>query len=273
MIAALIDNGSLEPAAHRNLRAVAGELGTRTGIPIHAVSWKHSHQIRPEVLGGKPAWTLAPWLRAQYQRGERDFVFIPFFISAQGAIGSFLYRDLEALQQELGDLRFTFTSGLAPNGVLLRIVTARIRETIRKQRLRQPAVVVVDHGGPSPASAALRNQVAAEVRRELGGEISRLAAASLEGAEYAHNQPLFADVLASREFDAGDVVIAPLFLAAGRHAGPRGDLAEIATAAEDRLGAAPLHCHFTGLVGTHPDVVPALAEALTHTVSTSYVAA
>jgi hypothetical protein len=65
--------------------------------------------------------------------------------------------------------------------------------------------------------------------------------------------------------------VTPLFLAPGRHAGPKGDLAEIAAEAEDR--SAPLRCHFTGLIGTHPLVIDALADALTSTLSTFNAAA
>jgi hypothetical protein len=273
MSIALIDNGSLEPAAHRNLRRVAAELSVQTGVTVQAVSWKHSDRIRAEILDGQPAWTLAPWLKAQFAAGEREFIFVPFFISPQGAIGSWLRRELEQLQAELGDFRFTFTASLVSQGVLAKIVVARIRETLARLALRQPPVVLVDHGGPSPASAAVRDQVAAEVRQQLGGEIGRLIATSMEGAEHRHNQPIFEDVLRTTEFGGGHVIVAPLFLTPGRHAGPRGDLATIATSAADRLAQIALHCHFTELVGTHPDVVPALADALNRTLSTTTAAA
>src|SRR5687768_18363574 len=88
MIVALIDNGSLEPAAHRNLRAVAAALSARTGVNVHAVSWKHSDRIAPAALDGAPAWTLAAFVRSLTTLGQREFVFVPFFVSAQGAIGS-----------------------------------------------------------------------------------------------------------------------------------------------------------------------------------------
>lgn len=273
MIAALIDNGSLEPAAHRNLRALAAELTQRTGVDVHVASWKHSDRIRPAALGGEPAWTLAPWLRNHFDRGERAFILVPFFVSAQGAIGSWLRTDVEKLRREIGRFRFTFTPGLAAHGVLTRIAAARIRETIAANQLRRPPVVVVDHGGPSPASAALRNHIAGELRRELGAEIGALAAASLEGGDYTHNRPLFADVLATPACSQGDVVVAPLFLAPGRHAGPGGDLTRIAAAAEDRLTPTPLRCHFTPLIGTHPLVADALAESLIQTCSTFHIAA
>jgi sirohydrochlorin ferrochelatase len=62
-------------------------------------------------------------------------------------------------------------------------------------------------------------------------------------------------------FNRGDVILAPLFLSPGRHAGPGGDLAQICAAASSR-------CHFTELVGTHPLAVTALADALRTTLST-----
>lgn len=265
MTIALIDNGSLEPAAHRNLRAVAAALSARTGTTVHAVSWKHSNRIKPEQLEGQPAWTLTSWVTAQVDRGERELVFIPFFISAQGAIGSALRDDLEQLHSALGGFRFTFTSGIAAHQTLVRIVASRIRETIEADQLKQPPVIVVDHGGPSVTSANLRNAIATEVGHALGAEIGALTPASLEGNEHEHNRPLFVDALTSPGFDRGDVVVAPLFLAPGRHAGPKGDLAQIAAEAEDR--SEPLRCHFTPLVGTHPLVVDVLADALLSTLS------
>jgi len=269
MTIALIDNGSLAPAAHRNLRALAATLSGRSGVVVHAVSWKHSDRIRAEAIGGEPVSTLAPWLRAQFARGEREFVFVPFFISPQGAIASALGADLEKLQRELGKFSFHFTDGLAAQRVLPAIVVERICETIVARHLTRPAVILVDHGGPSADSAALRDAVARAVRARLGETTGALAAASLEGG----HGPLFTDQLAASGFDRGDVVVAPLFLAPGRHAGPNGDLAQIARAAEDRIAAPTLRCHFTGLVGTHPLVTDALAKSLRQTLSTFSAAA
>lgn len=263
MTVALIDNGSLEPAAHRNLRAVAAALSERTGLKVHAVSWKHSDRLDVAALDGTPAWTLAPFVRALVALGQREFVFVPFFISAQGAIGSALRRDIEKLHTELGGFEFSFTDGLAARGALAPIVAARIRETLARLSLRTPPpVIVVDHGGPSAASAALRNLVAGEVRALLGREIGPLAAASMEGAGHAHNRPLFADQLLAAGFDRGDVVVAPLFLSPGRHAGAGGDLAQIVRDAEARPASPALRCHFTELVGTHPLALDTLAAAL-----------
>ena len=251
MIVALIDNGSLEPAAHLNLRTVAAALARRAGVAVEPVSWKHSDRIPTTALDGTSACTLAPWVSAKVEAGERDFLLVPFFISAQGAIGSALRTDLEKLSSSLGGFSFAFTEGLAARGALAGIVAARIRETISSKKLFRLPVIVVDHGGPSSTSAALRDGIVAEVRSLLGADIGPLVAASMEGS----HGPLLGDTLASPTFDHGDVVIAPLFLSPGRHAGPEGDLAHIARAASARV-------HFTELVGTHPVAVDALAAAL-----------
>ena len=264
---ALIDNGSLAPASPRHLRAVAAELTARTGEGVAAVSWKHSDRIPAADLDGTPAWTLAPWVRAQLAQGERDFIFVPYFVSARGAIRSAVESDLAALSRAVGGFSFRFTEGLGES--LAAIVSDRVRETIAARGLGRPPVVVVDHGGPAPASAELRNRVAAGLRN---GAFGRVAAASMEspdGPEFAFNRPLLAELLRAPGFDAGAVVIAPLFLSPGRHAGAGGDLARIARDAE--AGRPGLRCHFTGLVGTHPLAIDRLAGALRASLDSSLI--
>ena len=257
MIVALIDNGSLEPAAHRNLRAVAQALSLQTNVHVRAVSWKHSDRIADGDLDDTPAWTLAPFIRSLFALGQREFVFVPFFISAQGAIGSALRREIETLRQELGDFEFTFTDGLAAQGVIPAIVVERIRAAASQLNLKNPPVVVVDHGGPSLASAKLRDELTREIGALLGREAGPIAAASMEGV----HGPLLADQLTQSPFNRGDVLVAPLFLSPGRHAGADGDLAQICRSASSR-------CHLTELVGTHPLAVEALAGVLRTTLST-----
>ncbi|MGH7957591.1 MAG: hypothetical protein ACREH8_11365, partial [Opitutaceae bacterium] len=164
MIVALIDNGSLEPAAHRNLRSVAAALSNHTGVKVRAVSWKHSDRVPETDRDQAHAWTLAAFVRAMFALGQREFVFVPFFVSPQGAISSALLRDLEILQRELGDFDFTLTDGLAVRGVIASIVSDRVRAYIKSHELITPSVVVVDHGGPSSESAVLRDELAAEIR-------------------------------------------------------------------------------------------------------------
>jgi len=263
MRVALVDNGSLEPAAHEKLRAAADAVGRKAGVEVEAVSWRHSGRIPASALGGKPAWTLANWIKARTLEGEREFLLVPFFISAQGAIGSSLGRDLESLRSETPGFEYALTGGLTPDDVLPRIVCDRIRQASAAKGLVRPNIIVVDHGGPSRSSSEVRNRVADAVARELGASIGTLSAASMEsprGPGFEFNRPLLAEALGARGFDRGDVLIAPLFLLPGRHAGPGGDLERIARGAE---ALAPgLRCHFTELVGSHPLAIEALAGAL-----------
>jgi sirohydrochlorin ferrochelatase len=251
MIVALIDNGSLEPAAHRNLRRVAAALSERANVSVHAVSWKHSDKVPLEALDHTPAWTVVPFLRAMFALGQRDFVFVPFFISPQGAIGSALRTEIENLRFEVGDFEFTFTEGLAASGIIPSIVADRVRACIATEQLRNPALIVVDHGGPSARSATLRDALTEKIRAALGGLVEMVAAASMEG----EHPPLLAEQLRRDPFASRDVIVAPLFLSPGRHAGPDGDIARISRAAHPRS-------HLTDLVGTHDLAVDALAAAL-----------
>jgi hypothetical protein len=253
----LVDNGSLEPAAHAGLRIAAAAIGRGLGAHVEAVSWKHSNRIPDGALEGGPARTLAPWIREQVCAGEREFLLVPFFISPQGAIGSALRDDLGRLQEETGGFEFSFARGLADGPALPAIVADRIGEAIASRGLGKPAVIVVDHGGPSRASSEIRDRVADAARALLGGSINMLTAASMESPEgpgFEFNQPLLAGALAGAR--QGDVLIAPLFLLPGRHAGPDGDLARIARAAEALNPG--LRCHFTELVGSHPAAIEAL---------------
>jgi hypothetical protein len=257
---ALIDNGSLESAAHEGLRAAAAEIGRLADIHVEAVSWKHSDHIPSYAIADGPALTLAPWVRDQVAAGESEFVFIPFFISPQGAIGSSLRRDLDALQRETAGFEYSFAEGLTA-GTLGAVVADRVRESAAAAMLDRPRVIVVDHGGPSPASAAVRNEVADAARSELGAEVGLLSAASMEspdGPEFEFNQPLLSDALRAPGMGPGAVIVAPLFLSPGRHAGPGGDLARIAREAQ----APGMRCIFTGLVGTHPLAFEELASSL-----------
>jgi sirohydrochlorin ferrochelatase len=266
MKVALIDNGSLEPAAHLNLRRVAGALSRRSGVAVSAVSWKHSDRIEPVHLEGVRAETVGSFVRAAVAAGERDLVFVPFFISPQGAIGSALANDLAQLQREVGGFEFRFSDGLAQSGVLPAIVAERIRAAATtaspspqargegrgaRGSINLSPVVLVDHGGPSGASAALRNQIAADTFLLVGREVASLTAASMEGA----HPPLLADILAGPGCAGQDVIVAPLFLSPGRHAGLHGDIAEICR-------QSPARCVVADLIGTHPLAVDALAAGL-----------
>lgn len=254
MIIALIDNGSLEAAAHLRLRALASALSDQTGASVHALSWKHSDRVPAASLDGKPGETLAPFVRRHAAAGERSFLFVPFFISPQGAIGSALRRDLELLQTDTGGFDFNFTTGLSDSGALATIIAERVREVSPATTPDAP-IVLVDHGGPSSASAGLRDRLAAEAAALLSRPVHPC---SMEGG----HPPLLADLLSAPGFANRDVIVAQLFLSPGRHAGPGGDIEEICRASAAR-------CHRTALVGDHPRAAAILSAAIRRALSST----
>jgi sirohydrochlorin ferrochelatase len=263
MKVALVDNGSLEPSAHEALRQAADAISRAAGIPVEGVSWRHSDRIPAGSLAAGRAWTLAPWIRAQRARGEHEFTLIPFLISTGGAIATLMRRDLEALRGASG-FAYAFTPGLSDGATLAQIVASRALGT--SGGLQRPVVVVVDHGGPSPESAEVRNRVAAGVRDILGPKAHAVIAASMEsphGPGFGFNRPLLSEALAAPGL--GGVVIAPLFLSPGRHAGPGGDLSRIAREAEARFPR--LRCRLAETVGAHPAAASFLALALEGTMA------
>src|SRR5580704_3143720 len=173
----------------------------------------HSSRIPSSRLSGMAAATLAPWIKSWVAAGERDFLIVPFFVSPQGAIGSALRSELAALQNEVGAFAAEFTDGLSVDA-LAHILCERIRDLCAEKNLSRPSVVIVDHGGPSIASARLRDLVAGSVWSRLGRDFGPVHAASMEspqGDAFAFNRPLLADLLSDEGFASGDVVIAPLF--------------------------------------------------------------
>jgi sirohydrochlorin ferrochelatase len=126
-----------------------------------------------------------------------------------------------------------------------------------------PAVALVDHGSPEPKVTAVRNRVAAQLARRFGPAVRGVAACSMERREepeFAFNDPLLAALLDTPPYAAGAVIVAPLFLSPGRHAGPAGDIAQICRDAEARHPG--LHTAITSLVGDHPAVIEILGERL-----------
>jgi len=254
MIIALIDNGSLEAAAHLRLRALALALSDQTGVNIHPVSWKHSYRVPAAALGDRPGETLTPFVRRHVDDGAHSFLFVPFFISPQGAIGSALRRDLELLQAESGGFDLNFTPGLAESGALASIIADRVRQTSPATASDAP-IVLVDHGGPSSSSAGLRDRVAADAAALLRRSVHPC---SMEG----EHPPLLEHLLANPGFADRDVIVAQLFLSPGRHAGPGGDIEEICR-------SSPARCHRTALVGDHPKVTAILSAAIRRSLSSA----
>lgn len=261
----LVDNGSLRAASHLNLRAVASALGQRVDATVRAVSLLHSRKIDPAELGGRRAWTFEPYVRGRLAAGERAFGILPFFFGPTGAITTYVPERLRALRADHGPFEvarapFLFDGDAVLDAGVAGIVAENIRRLIRERGLRQPPVVLVDHGSPLASVAYVRDFIAGQLSVLLAPrEVARVGAASMErreGPAYDFNEPLLESRLRAPGFDSGDVVVAMLFLSPGRHAGGDGDVASICRAAEAiRPG---LRCHMTELVGTRPEIIDLL---------------
>jgi len=267
----LVDNGSLEPAAVFALRDVARRLSATVGQQVYPVSLAHSDKIPAAELGNVPAQRVEPFLREQLEReDECEFVIVPFFIGPSRAVTHALPKLIEKLRAEFPSLRVRIASVLHEAGdtTLARILVDRVRdmlsEVAKTERETEPRthdqrvrvalgerhkaethvrVALVDHGSPAPGVTAVRDEVAAQLAVFLGEDtrIVEVAPCSMErrpGAAYAFNEPLLETLLTGEGWRTSTespplIIVAQLFLLPGRHAGPRGDIAQICARAAD----------------------------------------
>ena len=264
----LLDNGSINPEATKNLRWVAGQLSERLVFPVEPISIAHSDQVEADHLDGKPAEVLPHFLERCYKKGITHVNIIPFFFAEGGGIVKLAQRKLRECQREMPELTYSFTrfpydESQPDNLHVARILSIRIQEAIRQHGLDRPPVILVDHGSPLPQAAYVRNMICGQVNALCADTIGPIGAASMErrdGEQYAFNDPLLEDRLKMSGYDFGNVIVAMLFLSPGRHAGAGGDVESICKAAEaESSDNAPLKTLMTELVGTHPDIVDVLA--------------
>lgn len=267
----LVDNGSLEPAATLALRELARRQAAATGREILPVSLLHSNKVPVDQLGGLVAETVEPFLRAQAAEGETNFVVLPLFFGPSRAISEYLPGVVEKLRAEFPTIsvRIAPTLFAADDDRLVKMLAGRVRERLIREFVRDEPVRValVDHGSPVAAVTAVRDALADQLARELGDTVAAVAGCSMErrpGPEYDFNEPLLERLLARTEWRTGPVVVAQLFLAPGRHAGPVGDIAAICAQAE---AASPgLRTARTEVLGTHPAMIGLLADRLTQVI-------
>ncbi|HVU37699.1 MAG TPA: CbiX/SirB N-terminal domain-containing protein [Opitutales bacterium] len=264
----LVDNGSLEPAATLALRKTAARLAEAVKVDVRPVSLLHSSAIAPELLEGRPAAIVEPTLRTLAEANRTNIVIVPFFIGPSGAILNYLPERVRHLRKA----RPRLTVRIAPCLVdaastddrrVAALLAERVRAAAAREKFTRPAVAVVDHGTPERAVNAVRELVARQTRSLLGSSARAVAAGSMErrsGGEFDFNEPLLERLLDQQDFSAGEVIIARLFLLPGRHAGPGGDIEQIAQAAAARH--AQMKVAFTEPLGTHPGLIPILGERL-----------
>lgn len=259
----LLDNGSLEPASTLQLRRIAHELSARAGHDVLPVSLAHSHQAPVNQLGGRPAQLLAEAFDQGAAEGVRAFRILPLFVGPSIAVTKRVPAMIAERAAQFPGLAANVapTLGEIDGGALLADILA---DHIRGQKSpgQRPRVAIVDHGSATREVTDVRNRVAALVQQRLGAEASDVAACSMErreGAEYDFNEPTLERLLQSPGWEDGPLIVALLFVAAGRHAGPDGDVMQICRHAR---GANLPAVKFTRVLGEHPKLIEALAAEL-----------
>jgi hypothetical protein len=235
----LFDNGSLRASATLGLRRLAARLAAEWGGEVRPVSLLHSSGVPREDLDGKAAELLEPALAGHLAAGGEQAVLLPLFFGPSAALTDYVPDRLRALREKYPAARLTLARPLVDIGDpgdtrLAGMLADRVREVARAHAWLRPAVLLVDHGTPQPAVAAVRDHLGRQLSALLGEEVRAVGVASMErrpGADYAFNDPLLIDALAAPGWRDGEVVVAMQFLLPGRHAGPAGDVAQICAAA------------------------------------------
>lgn len=269
----LVDNGSVRADAYLNLCKIATEVSVAIGTCVKPAPLLHANKIPSEDLGGNSAVLLEEQLIEALSRGISEFTIFPLFFGESGAFTDYLPRRLKKLSESHGRIKVKILKPLfvdEDNGgdILAAILEDRIRSSINYNQLEAGTVVLVDHGSPKPAVTAVRNQLAQLLNKRFRLEAFNVVAASMErrpGPEYSFNEPLLETALT--RINTGNVVVAQLFLAPGRHAGPNGDIASICDQAQAESDS--LNIFRTDLVGDHPLITDLLVRRYKEAVSSS----
>lgn len=253
----LIDNGSRRADSTRNLRRLAAALGDQLDEIVHPVSLLHSDTIPVTELDGQPAETLATALRRLLGEGQRKLRLIPLFFGRSRALTEFVPKTAAAVAREHGDFQLQIAPELCPlpNGEprLVNILVDHVQQTAKRVRYATPRVVVVDHGSPLPAVTAVREWLSAQLGERLGAAmpVTQAVMERRAGAAYDFNGALLEEVLCGLAVTEPkmSVILAMLFIGAGRHAGADGDIAAII--ARVRANYPQFDVQPTPLVGSH----------------------
>lgn len=264
----LIDNGSRRAEAVRNLRRLAASLAARTGQAVHPVSLLHSDRIPAGQLDGHPAETLEPVLRRMLTQGVRDFILIPLFFGPSRALTRFVPETAAALSETFGPFALRIAPELCPlpdgEPRLVEILADHAERTFRLANAVSARVILVDHGSPIPEVTAVRSWLGERLAQRLGAQIA-VEQAVMErraGADYDFNGSLLETTLLrlANTDRTTAVILAMLFLSAGRHAGTGGDIAAII---ERVTTAYPgFRVYPAPLVGSHPGLIDILCSRL-----------
>ncbi len=262
----LVDNGSSRPGSTRRLRQLADALARRIGEPVFPVSLLHADKVPAEELDGIPADIFQPFLGRRLATGERHFLVIPLFFGLSRALTEAIPAWAAAHRETYGAFDLQLAPPLCPlpagEPQLVEILHQNLIRASQRHGEEARCVFLVDHGSPLPEVTAVRHWLASALRERLGTTV-RLSEAAMErrpGAEYDFNGARLDEALTGLAGDPANrpIFLLPLFLSAGRHAGPGGDIDEIVAAAEQRHPG--LRIRQAELIGSHPGLIDILAE-------------
>ena len=260
----LFDNGSLRAASTLSLRRLGRALAERLDAPVESVSLLHSSAVPAEELEGVGAELLEPaLLRWLAKNPEGTAILLPLFFGPSAALTEYVPERLASIRGKFPkanvQLAGCLVNAAEDDTLIAGALADAARKTALENELVKPKVLVVDHGSPQPSVAAVRDHLGSQVATLLGDSVAEVGVASMErrpGAQYAFNDPLLSVALTTAPFDRGDVVVVLQFLSPGRHAGPRGDVAQICD--EATRGRSDVRTFITDPIGGDPRVVEVL---------------
>ena len=259
----LIDNGSYKAESVLNLRDVAERLSIYSGRIIHPVSLLHSNKVSPDKLNGLPAQVFEPYIIKKINDGIRNFLVLPLFFGRSAAIYEYLpQRVVEIKKNNFNPFDVKIAPPLVDpnneNDEVAQILAELVRLEISKNKLKRPAVTVVDHGTPRIKVNEVRNFLSNQLSNILKDEVEFVKPSSMEsreGDEYSFNKPLLEEILGSSGYDK-DVVLSMLFISPGRHACKGGDVDMICEDSKNKNS--DLRTYMTGLFSEHSGAIDIL---------------
>jgi sirohydrochlorin ferrochelatase len=224
----------------------------------------HANKVPAQELGGQAADTFEPFIRDRAAAGERDLLILPLFFGPSRALTELVPAKVAAATADIAPLDARMADVLCPlpggEPLLAGILRDHLARCAAETGIPIERVVLVDHGSPIPEVTAVRRWLAVALGERLGAGTT-LDEAVMErraGPAYDFNGALLEDVL--RRLAEADrerpVFLSMLFMFAGRHAGPGGDVEEIYRAVEAEYPG--FRVHQSGLISEHPGLIDIL---------------
>jgi hypothetical protein len=236
----LFDNGSLRPESIIEFRFLCEKLSKFLKRPLLCAGLLHSHKVPAEKINGEAMPKLEFLLKELLKKGQKNFYLLPFFIGPSLAIKDYLPKILLPLKKDYPQATFNISPPLAgdnlrsPDLRLSYAIFCDVKKIIDESNHKSFGILLVDHGSPVKEVCDVKNSVGKQLQNRLEKEffdrIIKTECYSMErrdGEAYAFNEPLLDKCHTGNACSQSVVILAPLFLLPGRHAGKGGDIDQI----------------------------------------------